>query len=522
MRKLLFLNIAALAMTAMLAVLIVRTTTGASQSLRAMAGFTDEINQANAIRKEMLVMGDSMRGYLLDPTQQREWDAKMAADDALVKAVEALLAGTSDPRRREMAQAIGKLDEEQLNPAENRVLDAAKTDRPKATALYFSEYFPIRQKQMGQVDALLKQAQEATAAHAAEEILALDSLKRIVFWFAGSGLILCAIAGVWAWRTTAAVTKQIAASVESLTTGMRQVSSAAGQVAGSAQSLSQGSTQQAASLEETSASMEEMASMTRRNAENSHEAATSMAETEKLVGDANSALGEMVTSMVAIKESSDKVSKIIKTIDEIAFQTNILALNAAVEAARAGEAGMGFAVVADEVRSLAQRSAQAARDTATLIEESIARADQGHLRVTQVSGAIEAITASAGRVKELVDAVSVASREQSHGIDQVTQAITQMEKVTQNTAATAEESAAASEQLSAQAESSMAVVGRLATLVGSQAESRAVARPRTPKTTPPPVSRSVKPIRVLAGGKSPKRTAEDEIPLEGTGTFGQF
>jgi methyl-accepting chemotaxis protein len=522
MRKLLILNIAALAGTAMLAVLIVRTTTGASQSLREMAALTDEITQANAIRKEMLVMGDSMRGFLLDPTQQREWDAKMAADDALVKAVAALLAGTSEPKRREMAEAIGKLDEEQLNPAENRVLDAAKTDREKATALYFSEYAPIRQKQMAQVDALLNEVQQATSAHAAQEIEALDSLKRVVFWFAGTGLVLCAIAGIWAWRTTASVTKEIAVSVEALTTGMRQVASAAGQVAGSSQSLSQGSTQQAASLEETSASMEEMASMTRRNAENSQEAAASMGETERLVSDANKALGEMVTSMVAIKDSSDKVSKIIKTIDEIAFQTNILALNAAVEAARAGEAGMGFAVVADEVRSLAQRSAQAARDTATLIEESMSRANQGHQRVTQVSGAIEAITASAGRVKELVDAVSVASREQSHGIDQVTQAITQMEKVTQNTAATAEESAAASEQLSAQAESSMAVVQRLAGLVGSHAEKPASVRPAPPKPKPEGSARSVQPIRVLTGGKSMKRTAEEEIPLEGTGTFGQF
>jgi methyl-accepting chemotaxis protein len=514
MRKLLILNVAALAMTAMLAVLIVRTTTDASQSLRVMAELTDEITQANAIRKEMLVMGDSMRGFLLDPTQQREWDAKMAADDALVKAVEGLLAGTSEPKRREMAEAIGKLDEEQLNPAE--------ADREKATALYFSEYAPIRQKQMAQVDALLNEVQQATSAHAAQEIQALDSLKRIVFWFAGTGLVLCALAGIWAWRTTASVTKEIAVSVEALTTGMRQVASAAGQVAGSSQSLSQGSTQQAAPLEETSPSMEEMASMTRRNAENSQEAASSMGETERLVSDANKALGEMVTSMVAIKDSSDKVSKIIKTIDEIAFQTNILALNAAVEAARAGEAGMGFAVVADEVRSLAQRSAQAARDTATLIEESMSRANQGHQRVTQVSGAIEAITASAGRVKELVDAVSVASREQSHGIDQVTQAITQMEKVTQNTAATAEESAAASEQLSAQAESSMAVVQRLAGLVGSHAQKPASVRPAPPKPKAEGSAGSVQPIRVLTGGKSMKRTAEEEIPLEGTGTFGQF
>jgi methyl-accepting chemotaxis protein/methyl-accepting chemotaxis protein-1 (serine sensor receptor) len=371
---------------------------------------------------------------------------------------------------------------------------------------------------MGQVDALLTEVQKATTEHAAHEIQSLDSLKRIVFWFAGCGLVLCAAAGVWAWRTTASVTRQIAVSVEALTTGMRQVSSAAGQVAGSAQSLSRGSTQQAASLEETSASMEEMASMTRRNAENSQEAASSMAETERLVGDANSALGEMVSSMVAIRESSDKVSKIIKTIDEIAFQTNILALNAAVEAARAGEAGMGFAVVADEVRSLAQRSAQAARDTATLIEESMSRANQGHQRVTQVSGAIEAITSSAGRVKGLVDAVSAASREQSQGIEQVTQAITQMEKVTQNTAATAEESAAASEELSAQAESSMSVVGRLASLVGSQATPPGPSRDEKRKAVAPaPPS-----IRVLPGGKSAKRSAEEEIPLDGTGTFGRF
>ena len=149
MRKLLILNIAALAMTAVLAVLIVRTTTDASASLRAMAGLTDEINQANAIRKEMLVMGDSMRGFLLDPTQQREWDAKMAADDALATAVKALLAGTTDAKRREMAHAIGKLDEEQLNPAENRVLDAAKADREKATKIYLGGPFPSARRDRG-------------------------------------------------------------------------------------------------------------------------------------------------------------------------------------------------------------------------------------------------------------------------------------------------------------------------------------------------------------------------------------
>jgi methyl-accepting chemotaxis protein len=250
---------------------------------------------------------------------------------------------------------------------------------------------------------------------------------------------------------------------------IHQFAAASGQVAASSQMLSQGATTQAASLEETSASMEEMASMTRRNAENAGQASTLMFETERLVQGANGALGEMVASMAAIRESSDKVSKIIRTIDEIAFQTNILALNAAVEAARAGEAGMGFAVVADEVRALAQRSAQAARDTAALIEESIARSTEGQQKVAQVSDAIGDITTSAVRVKGLISEVSEASRQQTQGIDQVSQAVAQMERVTQGTAATAEETAAASEELNAQAAVALAIVTRVASLAGAEA-----------------------------------------------------
>jgi methyl-accepting chemotaxis protein len=267
--------------------------------------------------------------------------------------------------------------------------------------------------------------------------------------------------------------------------GAEQVVSASGQVASSSQDLSRGATEQAASLEETSASMEEMASMTRQNAENATEAASKAAETERLVLTANTALADLVTSMAAIRESGAKVTKIIKTIDEIAFQTNILALNAAVEAARAGEAGMGFAVVADEVRNLAQRAAQAAKDTAGLIEESSANAHAGTSKVDAVAEVIGAITNATERVKSLVEQVSTASRQQAQGIDQVTHAIGQMETVTQTTAATAEESAAASEELNAQAEQSMSVVGRLESLVGASAGEGAVtprASARAPRT----------------------------------------
>jgi methyl-accepting chemotaxis protein/methyl-accepting chemotaxis protein-1 (serine sensor receptor) len=184
----------------------------------------------------------------------------------------------------------------------------------------------------------------------------------------------------------------------------------------------------------------------------------------------------MVASMSAIQESSNKVAKIIKTIDEIAFQTNILALNAAVEAARAGEVGMGFAVVADEVRNLAQRSAQAARDTQTLIEESIANSKSGAARVQNVETAIGSIAESVSKVKGLVDEVSESSRQQAQGIGQVSQAIAQMEKVTQTTAATAEESAAASEELNAQAETSRELVAELRVLSGYRETDPARAR----------------------------------------------
>jgi methyl-accepting chemotaxis protein/methyl-accepting chemotaxis protein-1 (serine sensor receptor) len=177
----------------------------------------------------------------------------------------------------------------------------------------------------------------------------------------------------------------------------------------------------------------------------------------------------MVSSMTSIKDSSNRVSKIIKTIDEIAFQTNILALNAAVEAARAGESGLGFAVVADEVRNLAQRCAQAARDTTGLIAESIEKAADGKDKVNKVARAMQEITGESGKVKILVEEVSVASQEQARGIEQIAQAIVQMEKVTQSTAAGAEESAAAAEELNAQSEALRSIVMRLSHLIGGAA-----------------------------------------------------
>ncbi|MBZ5609924.1 MAG: MCP four helix bundle domain-containing protein [Acidobacteriia bacterium] len=304
------------------------------------------------------------------------------------------------------------------------------------------------------------------------------------WWIWGLLIISITLGGAMGFFMVRAINGVLRQTATELTEGAGQIASASSQVASSSQSLAQGASEQAASLEETSASTEEITSMTRKNAENSKLAAEMMATVDQHVQEGNRTLEQMVGSMAEINSSSDKISKIIKVIDEIAFQTNILALNAAVEAARAGEAGMGFAVVADEVRTLAQRSAQAAKDTAAMIEESIAKSNEGSTKLQQVTEVIRAVTESAVKVKTLVDEVNLGSQEQARGIEQISKAVAQMDQVTQTTAANAEESASASEELSAQAEALNQIVRRLRALVDSSVSESMSTRPEAPASKP--------------------------------------
>jgi methyl-accepting chemotaxis protein len=263
------------------------------------------------------------------------------------------------------------------------------------------------------------------------------------------------------------ITVQLRTLTSNLSDGASQIAGGSGQVSSASQTLAQGASEQAASLEETSASAEEITAMTRQNAANTGQVAQLMTTVDHCVSEGNSTLGLMIASMKQINASSDKISKIIKVIDEIAFQTNILALNAAVEAARAGQAGAGFAVVADEVRNLAQRSAQAAKDTAALIEESIATSNEGSTQLQKVADVVGSITEAATKVKVLVDEVNIGSHEQAKGIEEIARSLTEMERVTQSTAAAAEQSASASEQMSAQAQSMSQIVDQLRVMAGS-------------------------------------------------------
>jgi len=297
-------------------------------------------------------------------------------------------------------------------------------------------------------------------------IAALTGAGQWLTWFilissalGGGGLLFYSV------RTT---NQALLSAVSDLSSGATQVGSAATQIAASSQSLAQGSSEQAASLEETSSSSEEINSMARKNTENTRSAAELVGRLQTQFVATNRSLDETVAAMQELNGSSEKISKIIKVIDEIAFQTNILALNAAVEAARAGEAGMGFAVVADEVRNLAQRSAQAAKDTASLIEDSIARSHDGKEKVDQIAAAIRGIAQDSTKIQVLVDEVNVASQEQSRGTEQVAKAVIQMEQLTQKAAASAEQSASASTELTAQASALKDVVDRLTEMVGGE------------------------------------------------------
>jgi methyl-accepting chemotaxis protein len=275
---------------------------------------------------------------------------------------------------------------------------------------------------------------------------------------------------VAAWCLSRWVTRPLQSGMAMMRQSGDQFAAMAGHLSASSQSLAQGASEQAGSLEQTRASLEEMAGMTARSATNAGHAKT-LASESRLAADTGAAdMQQMSVAMEAIKSSSDNIAKIIKTIDEIAFQTNILALNAAVEAARAGEAGMGFAVVADEVRNLAQRSAEAARETTDRIEDSIRKSSQGVEISSKVARSLAEIVSKARRVDELISEIASASAEQSQGIQQVNSAVVQMEKVTQCNAANAEESASASEELNAQAAALKDALEEIVRLVGGHTQ----------------------------------------------------
>jgi len=333
----------------------------------------------------------------------------------------------------------------------------------ESTALFQKKVLPAFTDYHNHLAMMLKwNGDDATKRAAGMETMLQATLIKVTVIATVSLLVAIALS----WLLIKGIQRVLHEAATALNEAADLVASAATQVASASQSLAGGTSEQAAAVEETSASLEEITSMTKSNAKNC-EGATALVSDARVSADTSAQqMQEMVAAMNGIREASGNIAKIIKTIDEISFQTNILALNAAVEAARAGEAGAGFAVVAGEVRNLAQRAALAAKETAVIIDDSLQKSSQG---VAISTLAAENIGKIAGKTRELnvvVTNIAAASKEQTQGIGQINTSIAHVDRVTQTNAATAEETASAAEELNSQAAVMMESVNNLMRLVG--------------------------------------------------------
>jgi len=421
---------------------------------------------------------------------------QVATIEKELKEAEALDASLADPAKKKLLAQIQENSAAYIAGFEKVV--ALADERSALERDELDRLAPLFSQKVSNVRAKLRELQDQIdqETHSTQKLN-----ERLVEGVSIGGLI----AGIiFAWIIVRSVTGPITRLTKRLTSGAEHTSAAAAQVTAASQTMADGSSRQAASLEESSASLEEMAGMTRKNAENAQSAKALANQTRAAADGGAEDMKEMKAAMSAIQASSSEISKIIKTIDEIAFQTNLLALNAAVEAARAGEAGLGFAVVADEVRSLAQRSVQAARETAQKISDATAKSEQGAKISEKVAKSLDEITSKARQVDELIAEIAVASQEQSQGIDQVTRAVSDMDSVTQANAATAQQTSAAAAELNNQAVQLKGIIEELTSMVNGNTEDNAEASTQTEHDAAPvvapaaaPAARSEKPARML-------------------------
>lgn len=421
----------------------------------------DEIQAVNRnnyhLAFEMMVSEDAERNALLD----KQIKANSEKLSELYKKYEATVVTAED---RKIFESIKPVREAYTQARKDSMALALKGKLAEARKSWIANVEPAYENYVKAINALADLNRDNSVTTGNSIFNQIQTAKLAVTVGVIVALVLGFVIAFLIIKNTNSVLHEL---IEVLQVGSGQVTSASGQITSSSQTLAEGASEQAASLEETSASLEEMSSMTRRNADNAQRAKELANQTRTAADTGAADMAEMSRAMDAIKGASDNIAAIIKTIDEIAFQTNILALNAAVEAARAGEAGMGFAVVADEVRNLAQRSAVAARETNEKIADAIRKSQQGVELSSKVSGSLSEIVSKARQVDSLVAEIATASREQSTGITQINEAVTQMDKVTQSNAASAEESAAAAEELYAQAAALKGAVERLQSIAGT-------------------------------------------------------
>ncbi|MFA6137186.1 MAG: methyl-accepting chemotaxis protein [Sulfurimonas sp.] len=360
-------------------------------------------------------------------------------------------------------------------------------------------------------EAVAKIAMDQTATISKESAVALASSAFIMI----VGLIAALVIGIsLAIYLIRSITGPIIRAVESITSANSQVVSAAGEISESSQALAEGASQQASSIEEVSATVEEATAINNQNADNSREADILAKDTKEAASEGFARGTELMAAMQEINNSSERIAKIIKTIDEIASQTKLLALNAAVEAARAGEHGLGFAVVADEVKGLAQRSANAATETSEIIEQSIKQIRNGLDVAKKTNEAFGNIDEKIKKTSNLISEISISTKEQSEGMSQIAQAMGNIDQVTQQNAATSEEAAAASEELNAQAVAMQDMVAVIAAMVGIIGTGQPMRQPVRSQKSTKNIAYNQPKRASIAPKKAPKGGGGDVFPLD--------
>ena len=425
-----------------------------------------QMNMFYEIMKDYDVIARSARNIALTSDEgdwQKQKENLAKAKTELTDTLNKLEPTLTTDKGREMFAGLKETLTAVVKLSEKAVALGVANKAEEAGDVIINEILAPQSKMLQQLDSFVRNGEELSLKDGEASAQAASSGKALLLSLGAAASVLGLL---MAFFITRSITGTIGRVVDGLTEGADQVASASAQVASSSQELAEGASEQAAAIEETSSSLEEMSSMTKQNAANAHQANDLMNKTRQVVGQANGSMEQLTASMQEISKASEEISNIIKTIDEIAFQTNLLALNAAVEAARAGEAGAGFAVVADEVRNLAMRAAEAAKNTANLIEGTVKKIKEGSEVVQKTNAEFSEVQTSSAKMAELVGEISAASGEQAQGIEQISKAVSEMDKVVQRNSANAEESASASEEMNAQAEQMKQFVAELVTLVG--------------------------------------------------------